>query len=35
MWTENAIQHARDDELGSERRQGIVGIIQVIGQPNI
>ena len=34
MWTENAIQDARHDELGWERRQDIVGIIQTIGQPN-
>ena len=31
---ENAIQDARHHELGLKRRQGIVGIIQVIGQPN-
>ena len=30
MWTENAIQDARHDELGLERRQGIVDIIQAI-----
>ena len=34
MWTENAIQDAKHDELGLERRQGIVGIIQVVSQPN-
>ncbi|KAH9671240.1 Endonuclease [Citrus sinensis] len=34
IWIENAIQGARHHELGSERRQGIVGIIQAIGQPN-
>ncbi|KAH9698112.1 Endonuclease [Citrus sinensis] len=34
MWTENAIQDVRHHELGLERRQGIVGIIQAIGQPN-
>ena len=34
MWTDNAIQDARHHELGLERRQGIVGIIQAIGQPN-
>ena len=34
MWTENAIQDARHHEMGLERRQGIVGIIQVIWQPN-
>ncbi|KAH9698045.1 hypothetical protein KPL71_023856 [Citrus sinensis] len=34
MWIENAIQDARHHELGLERRQGIVGIIQAIGQPN-
>ena len=33
-WIENAIQDARHHELGLERRQGIVGIIQVIRQPN-
>ena len=33
IWTENAIQDARDDELGLERSQSIVGIIQV-GQSN-
>ena len=32
--TENAIQDARHDELGLERRQNIVGIIQVAGQLN-
>ena len=31
IWTENAIQDESDDELGLERRQGIVGIIQAIG----
>ena len=30
----NRIHDARHDELGLERRQGIVGIIQAIGQPN-
>ncbi|KAH9724547.1 Endonuclease [Citrus sinensis] len=34
IWNENAIQDARHHELGLKRRQGIVGIIQVIGQPN-
>ncbi|KAH9780623.1 hypothetical protein KPL71_008145 [Citrus sinensis] len=34
MWTENTIQDARHHELGLEKRQGIVGIIQAIGQPN-
>ncbi|KAH9657954.1 hypothetical protein KPL70_023288 [Citrus sinensis] len=34
IWIENAIQDARHLELGLKRRQGIVGIIQVIGQPN-
>ena len=34
MWTKNAIQYTRHHELGLERRQGIVGIIQVMGQPN-
>ncbi|KAH9744149.1 hypothetical protein KPL70_003565 [Citrus sinensis] len=34
IWIENAIQDARHHELGLKRRQGIVGIIQVIGQPN-
>ena len=34
MWTENAIHDARHHELGLERRQGIIGIIQAIGQPN-
>ena len=34
IWTENAIQDARHDELGLERRQSIVGIIQAVGQPN-
>ena len=34
MWTENAIQDARYHELGLERKQGIVGIIQAIGQLN-
>ena len=34
LWIENAIQGARHHELGLERRQGIVGIIQAIGQPN-
>ena len=34
IWIENAIQDARHHELGLERRQGIVGIIQAIGQPN-
>ncbi|KAH9686183.1 Endonuclease [Citrus sinensis] len=33
-WIENAIQNARHHELGLERRQGIVGIIQAIGQSN-
>ena len=31
IWIENAIQDARYHELGLERRQGIVGIIQAIG----
>ena len=30
IWTENAIQDARHHELGLERREGIVGIIQGI-----
>ena len=34
IWIENEIQDARHHELGLERRQGIVGIIQAIGQPN-
>ena len=34
IWIENAIQDARYHEFGMERRQGIVGIIQAIGQPN-
>ena len=34
IWIENSIQDARHHELGLKRRQGIVGIIQVIGQPN-
>ena len=34
IWIENATQDARHHELGLERRQGIVGIIQAIGQPN-
>ena len=34
IWIENAIQDARHHKLGLERRQGIVGIIQVVGQPN-
>ncbi|KAH9649363.1 Endonuclease [Citrus sinensis] len=34
IWIDNAIQAARHHELGLERRQGIVGIIQAIGQPN-
>ena len=34
IWIENAIQDARHHELALKRRQGIVGIIQVIGQPN-
>ena len=34
IWIENAIQDARHHELGLKRRQGIVGFIQVIGQPN-
>ena len=34
MWTEKAIQDAKHGELGLERRQGIVDIIQAIGQPN-
>ncbi|KAH9734857.1 hypothetical protein KPL71_017535 [Citrus sinensis] len=34
IWIENAIQDARHHKLGLKRRQGIVGIIQVIGQPN-
>ncbi|KAH9744213.1 Endonuclease [Citrus sinensis] len=34
IWIENAIQDARHHELGLKRRQDIVGIIQVIGQPN-
>ena len=34
IWIENEIQDARHHELGLKRRQGIVGIIQVIGQPN-
>ena len=34
IWIENAIQNARHQKLGLERRQGIVGIIQAIGQPN-
>ena len=35
IWIENEIQDARHHELGLKRRQGIVDIIQVIGQPNI
>ena len=34
IWIENAIQDAIHHELGLERRQGIVGIIQTIGQLN-
>ncbi|KAH9658348.1 Endonuclease [Citrus sinensis] len=34
IWIENAIQDARHHQLGLERRQGIVGIIQAIGKPN-
>ena len=34
IWIENAIQNARHHELGLKRRQGIIGIIQAIGQPN-
>lgn len=34
IWIENAIQDARHHELGLERRQCIVGIIQAIGQQN-
>ena len=34
MWTENAVQDVRHHELGLERRQGIVGNIQAIRQPN-
>ncbi|KAH9780704.1 Endonuclease [Citrus sinensis] len=34
IWIENTIQDARHHELGLKRRQGIVGIIQVIGHPN-
>ena len=34
IWIENTIQDARHHELGLKKRQGIVGIIQVIGQPN-
>ena len=34
IWIENAIQDARHHELGLKNRQCIVGIIQVIGQPN-
>ena len=34
IWIENAIQDGRHHELGVKRRQGIVGIIQTIGQPN-
>ena len=34
IWIENAIQDERHHELGLKRRQGIVGIIQVLGQPN-
>ena len=34
IWIKNAIQDARNYELGLERIQGIVGIIQAIGQPN-
>ena len=34
IWIENVIQDVRHHELGLKRRQGIVGIIQVIGQPN-
>ena len=34
IWIENKIQDSRHRELGLERRQGIVGIIQAIGQPN-
>ncbi|KAH9724605.1 hypothetical protein KPL70_007548 [Citrus sinensis] len=34
IWIENAIQDARHHELGLKIRQGIVGIIQVIGKPN-
>ena len=34
IWIENAILDASHHELGLKRRQGIVGIIQAIGQPN-
>ena len=34
MWTENEIQDAKHHELGLERSQCIVSIIQVIEQPN-
>ena len=34
IWIENAIQDAIHHELSLKRRQDIVGIIQVIGQPN-
>ena len=34
IWIENAIQDVRHHELGLERRHGIEGIIQAIGQPN-
>ena len=34
MWTKNAIQNARHHKLVLKRRQGIVGIIQAIEQPN-
>ena len=34
IWIENEIQDARHYKLGLKGRQGIVGIIQVIGQPN-
>ena len=34
IWTKNTTQDARHHELGLDRRQGIVGIIQAIGQPN-
>ena len=34
IWIENAIQDARHNELGLERGQSFVGIIQVVGQLN-
>ena len=34
IWIENAIQDARHHEFGLEKRQGVVGIIHAIGQPN-